>query len=388
MTRGRTVFLLASGLLVVSILSGVVVGVQAVQTERPKDSFYKYLSVFSEVLRLVRQSYVDETELRTLIAGALEGSSDALDPFSMYIPEADVESYLVAREIGPRRSGLRVVKVRGAAYVMAVQEGSPAAEAGFLRGDIMTQVGGLSTRGMPLWEIERRLAGPVGSHLDFQILRAGETTEKTLELGIFDGPVAEVEDVDGSPLLRIPTFDGVELVAELVRGLEGDRLLVDLRGVAWGDTEAAYAVAKLFVQGELGVLLGRDGPVKTFSSTEEVWEGRLVVLIDRGSQGPAEILATILQQGAGASLVGQPSFGFAGQTRIVDLEAGGSLLITDGFYTGPDGEPLNEGLAPDLRVSDRGRSFTERDDDMEDLILRRALELLASDEETELDEAA
>ncbi len=366
----------------------MVFGVQAAQSDRSKDSFYKYLSVFSEVLRLVRQAYVDETELRTLIAGALEGSSDALDPFSMYIPQADVESYLAAREVGPRHSGVRVVKVRGAAYVVAVQEGSPAEEAGLLRGDIMTRVAGLSTRGMPLWEIETRLAGPTGSLLDFEILRTGETTDVTLELATFEAPVAGIEDVGGAHLLRIPTFDRVEAVAGLVDGLESDRLLVDLRGVAWGDTEAAYTVAKLFVQGELGTLLGPGGPMKTFSNSEDVWQGRLVVLIDRGSQGPAEILAKVLQQGAGASLVGQPSFGFAGHPRIVKLEAGGSLVITDGFYTGPDGEPLNEGLEPDVRVSDRGRSFTERNDDLEDLILRRALELLEADEETDLDEAA
>ena len=116
MTRGRLSFLLVSGLLVVSILSGTILG-QA-RSKTSEDSFYKYLSVFSEVLRLVRQAYVDETDLRTLMAGALEGSSDALDPFSFYIPAAEVEAYMTARAIGSGRSGVRVVKLRGAVYVL------------------------------------------------------------------------------------------------------------------------------------------------------------------------------------------------------------------------------------------------------------------------------
>lgn len=388
MTRGRLLFLLVSGLLLVSILSGTILG-QA-RSKTSEDSFYKYLSVFSEVLRLVRQAYVDETDIRTLMAGALEGSSDALDPFSFYIPAAEVEAYMTARAIGSGRSGVRVVKLRGAVYVMAVQGGSPAESAGLQRGTILTKLDGVSTRGMPLWEIEKRLAGPRGSRVELEILRGGETSDLTLELGDFEAPKVTLDEVEGARILRIPSFDSQygDLVAGLLSNTEDRPLLVDLRGVAWGDPEVAYDVAKIFVKGDLGVLKGRNGTLKSFSNNEEVWQGRLVVLIDRGSQGPAEILASVLQQGAAAKVVGQRSFGFAGRLRLIELDAGGSLLVTDGFYTGPDGEPLNQGVEPDLRVSERGLAFNKRDEPIEDLILDRALEFLRSEADNELEEAA
>jgi len=243
---------------------------------------------------------------------------------------------------------------------------------------------------MPLWEIEKRLAGPLGSRVEFEILRGGETADLTLELADFEVPKVTLNDVEGAQILRIPSFDPEygELVAGLLSDTEALPLLVDLRGVAWGDPEAAYAVAKIFVKGELGVLKGRNGVLKSFFSNEEVWQGRLVVLINRGSQGAAEILASILQQGAAAKVVGQRSFGFAGRLRFIELDAGGSLLVTDGFYTGPDGKPLNQGIEPDLRVSERGLAFAERDEAIEDLILDRALELLRSEADDELEEAA
>ena len=108
--------------------------------------------------------------------------------------------------------------------------------------------------------------------------------------------------------------------------------------------------------------------------------------MDRGSQGAAEVLASALQQGAGARLAGQTSFGFAGHSRLVKLDAGGSLLITDSFYTGPDGEPLDEGIVPDERISER-RGLGESDEDS-DPMLDRALELLRGGEEENLEEAA
>lgn len=388
MTRGRLFFLAISAIVVASILSGALLGAQPRPEDTSNDSFYKYLSVFSEVLHLVRQAYVDETDLRTLTAGALEGSSDALDPFSMYIPEPEVEDYLEARRVGSSRSGLKLVKVRGAVYVMAVQDGSPATAAGIERGDVVTRLAGLSTRGMPLWEIELRLAGPASSSLDFEILRAGETSEVELVLGAFEVPAATLEEVGGLNVLTIPAFNAGTAagVGGLLEGLEADRLLVDLRGVVWGDVEMGYEVAKLFVMGELGSLVGSDGPIKKFSNSDEIWEGEIVVLMDRGSQGAAEVLASALQQGAGARLVGQTSFGFAGHLRLVKLDAGGSLLITDSFYTGPDGEPLDEGIAPDERISER-HGLGESDEDS-DPMLDRALELLRGGEEENLEEAA
>jgi len=243
---------------------------------------------------------------------------------------------------------------------------------------------------MPLWEIQKRLAAAPGTRLDLEVLSGGQTKELTLELALFAPPQANVQSLQGASLLRLPSLEPEQLerVAGLVSELEDTPLLVDLRGVAWGEPETAYAVGELFVQGELGQLLGRDGPVKSFSGEDDVWQGKLVVLVDRGTQGAAEILARVLQQGAGAKVVGQPSFGFAGHSRFIELDAGGSLVVTEGFYTGPDGEPLNQGIVPDLRVSERGRAFAEREDAIEDLTLEKALELLRDEVDEEIDEAA
>jgi carboxyl-terminal processing protease len=144
-----------------------------------------------------------------------------------------------------------------------------------------------------------------------------------------------------------------------------ERLVLDLRGVAGGDPEVAYRIAELFAGGELGALTAKGKSLASFrGEAEPLWSGPLVVLVTRGTLGPAELLAEVLRQAAGAELVGRQDW--------ADLPSGGRLYFTDAFYAGPDGTPLAEGLEPDLRV-DR-TSFDQRERPLDELILDRGVE--------------
>ncbi len=120
-------------------------------------------------------------------------------------------------------------------------------------------------------------------------------------------------------MLRIPAFhpgtpndvkkslETVHAPGELLPGIEAhDKLVIDLRGTAGGDEKAAYGVAGLFASGKLGALSRRGAELEAFSAGKnEKFSGRLMVLTDRGTQGAAEVFATILHQRAGAKLVGE-----------------------------------------------------------------------------------
>ena len=153
MSRGRIAFVVLSLVLVVPIVAASFVRASPTEGEAPEvgeDSLYKYLGVFTEVLSLVRQTYVDETDLNALMANALDGSTDALDPFSLYVPATEVSRYLDARRVGVQHSGLHLLKEHGVAFVIAVDQGSPAEKAGVKVGDILAELDGRDTRTMPL----------------------------------------------------------------------------------------------------------------------------------------------------------------------------------------------------------------------------------------------
>lgn len=382
MSRSRILFFLFSALLVFPMLAGTLLSAADKQQTPDEDSFYKYLAVFSEALGLVRQTYVDEPDMDVLMSGALDGTTDALDPFSIYVPASEIGSYLEARAVGLRHSGLTLLKERGIAYVVAVEKGSPAEVAGTRAGDIVAKVDGRSTRLMPLWEIHEILAGKPGTKVSLELIRLGEPVEAAFALKSFDPPPVSVEEVEGVMMVRIPTFDektaagvreAVQKAAERAQG----KLLIDLRGVSSGSPEAAYDTAELFTTGDLGALKRRAEELSSFKADgEPVWKGKMVLLVDRGTLGAAEVFATVLRQKEKAELVGERTFGHAGRQGSAELSTGGQLLFTDAFYTGPDKLPLNESLKPDLLVDERSRTYLEKDTPMSELILRRAVRRL------------
>lgn len=385
MSRSRVAFLLLS-LLVVSTLVG---GHWVADTTQQEDSLYKYLSTFTEVLGLVRQAYVDETDVDTLIAGALDGTTEALDPFSLYVPAGEVERYVAARRTGNRLTGLTLLKERGIAYVVSVHAGSPADQAGVRPGDVVTSIDGDSTRDLPLWEIQELLAGEAGSRVEMELLRLGEELQVSFELASYRVPEASLEPVTRrdveSAVLRVGRFDDgtagrVEALLAEARTAGYDRMLLDLRNAADGDPASAYQVAALFTTGELGKLMQRDETLSVFSAEEQpAWSGRLVVLVNRGTLGAGEVLATVLRQKLDAELVGEPTFGYAGRQDLAELAGGGRLFYTSAFYTGPDGVPLADSLEPDEQVDFYSRTYEERDLPAYELIYRRGLERLFQD---------
>jgi carboxyl-terminal processing protease len=391
MSRSRIFFFLLSALIVFPLLAATLLrAAETGQAKPEEDSFYKYLAVFSETLGLVRQAYVDEPDMDTLMAGALDGTTDALDPFSLYVPASEVTGYLQADAVGRRHSGLTLLKERGIAYVVAVEKGSPGDVAQVKTGDIVAKINDRSTRLMPIWEIQEALAGKPGTKVTMELIRVGEPVQVSFELKPFDPPPASLEQVEGVPMLRIPSFDDktaadVKAIFAKEPGRIKDKLLIDLRGVSSGNAEAAYATAQLFTTGELGALKRREEELRTFRADERpAWQGKTVILVDRGTLGAAEVFATVLRQKEKAELVGERTFGHAGRQGSAELSNGGRLLFTEAFYTGPDKKPLNEALKPDLLVDDRSRTYLEKDTPLGELILRRGVRrLLGQEPETE-----
>lgn len=381
MTKGRLAFLLLSVVLLLPIISGSL-SRAATDEDSDEHSLSKHLSVFSEVLSLIRRAYVEETSMDELLSGALDGTTDALDPMATFVPAPYVDPYREVRRIGPRRSGLTVAKERGIAFVVAVDHNSPGESAGLKQGDILAKINDRSTRRLPLWQLQAMLAEETGTELQLEVIRRGQTQDLTLVLGSYQTLPPELDEKSGLSVLKIARFDQDDLgemraaLANLVD--EGrEKLLIDVRGVAGGSAEAAFAMAGLFVGGTLGKLSSRDEATLHFQSQEKpVWHGDTVILIDSGTQGAAEIFATVLRQGIGSQLVGRRSFGHAGRQRLLSLSNGSQLLLTDSFYSGPDGQPIDESLEPDVVVSEFNRRLFEEEITLEELTLERGLELL------------
>lgn len=325
-----------------------------------RDPATRALSIFSDVLSLARQNYVEPADSKTLLEGAYDGMSDALDPFSFYVPASERSAYRAQQASGAVGPGIILARRGGFPYVVAPLPGSPAQKAGVHPGDLIDNVDGRRVRNSPLWKVKSALEGPEGTHVQVTLFRGGDEKWVTLNISRSrsEAPPLSTRWERDLTVVRIPSFtrttaEGLEQAVEEANRRSITRIVLDLRGSIGGEIADAVPAASLFVgKGLLARVVSRKVQLRPLESTRDrLWRGRTVVLTDDSTGGPAEVFAAALHDRAEAITVGETTVGMALVQRLVPTESGGSLFMTVGRYVSPSGTVLGgKGLTPDDRV--------------------------------------
>lgn len=348
-----------------------------------RDPATRALSIFSEVFALTRSNYVEPSDPKLLLEGAYDGMSDALDPFSYYVPASAMAAYKAQQGSGAASPGIVFARRGGYPYVVGPLAGSPADKAGIKAGDLIDSIDGKTLRNATYWQIKAALEGPEGSSCEVALFRGGD--EKRLTIPVtrarFEPPAPSTTWERDVAIVKIPAFTPAtaaavkkELDEAARRGLDG--VILDLRGSIGGEASDAAPVASLFLgKGTVATVVSRKVAGKPLEGAgDAVWKGRVVVLMDDSTAGPAEILAAALRDRAQAKTVGETTVGMAIIQRGIPTEEGGTLYMTVGRYVSPSGQTLGgKGLAPDERVIVFPGETREKD-----LILERGLEVMRS----------
>ena len=384
MTRSRGILLLVSAVVLVPLaIAGFASG-----GDPGADSFYKQFPVFQDVLRLVRQAYVDEVDLSELMAGAFQGLGDALDPFSTLVPGEQAGAVMSLGD-APPPSGMVLAHSNGVLFVVSVLPDGPAENADIRPGDVLTEIDGQPTRNLPLWNAELYLArvaeasdGELADGMSLGVLRRGDQWNTNLTSRLDESPAAElVMDGDIAILhlygLEAAATDVVEagLTREEIAGSAG--LIVDLRR-SWGTNyDTAVEIAGLLgVSGATDFVDRKGDRSSTASDREPAWHGPTVVLVGQGTHGAGELLARLLAERY--ATVGQNTFGYLGRTAWLPVGDGHQLRTADGFYAPPGEGTWDEPLEPEVLVTGRERRFSDKDQTLDELTRERGLEVLRS----------
>lgn len=385
MTKKKIVFLTLSAVMMLLLLTGALFG-QASQ----KTSVYRYISIFSEVLDLVRNNYVEQVSSEQLMEGAFNGVTDAIDEFSYYVPPSQMNAYKNFVDVEDNGLGLVVSKRFGYAYIIAPVAGSPAEKAGIERGDFIEKVNGATTTNMAVWQLRNALRanGPV----KLQILRGGNTKREdiTLQTATFHPVALETNTISGVGYIRMPYFEkgtAAQFRAALEdahkRGVR--KLIVDVRGNAGGSVDEAIAAADdLLTSGLITALEGRKVEPKRWQADRATaFDGEIQVLADVSTAAGGEIFASAIRGNNRGKVVGLTTYGKAIVQRFVPLPSGGGVQMTVAHYTTPDLKPITDaGVRPDVVVDLTAQVLEDEDakgkakkKDADDLILKKALQL-------------
>jgi C-terminal processing protease CtpA/Prc len=249
---------------------------------------------------------------------------------------------------------------------------------------------------MALWELDSRLSGKAGGRVRLEVVREGKPRHRTIDIvraGWSPAPPS-AQRVEGETVVRIPSFNAgaAAAIRKILEPLDRTHaLILDVRNNATGTYDEAARAASLFVAaGPLGELKGRRIESKTFRAEpgERVHESRLVVLVDSGTAGPAELFASALREATVRTasspklvrddkkkddedaadvdpgletpkgveklpvrLVGETTVGMGFTAQVVKLSSGGSLKLSVGKVHTLAGKALcPRGLQPDDRV--------------------------------------
>jgi carboxyl-terminal processing protease len=339
------------------------------------DGAYRQLGVYGEVLSRIRSEYVEEPNIPKVTDGALHGLLESLDANSSYLNPEQYKEYKEHKREGKADVGAAISKRFGYAAVIAVVPGGPADKAGIEGSDIIESIENQSTRDMSLAEIRDRLSGTPGSNVAVSIVRArrAEPQKLTLTREIVNFPPVSdkmLEDQIGYIKADILIRGKAQEIAGKIKSLQrqgAKKLILDLRDCADGDEAEGVAVANLFLNhGTITYLQGQKYPRQTFNAdpSKAVTNLPLVVMVNRGTAGPAEIVAGAVMENGRGDVVGDKTFGVGSVQKLIEIPDGSALILSIAKYYTPSGKAIQDtAITPNVLVADVDQDAVLPDED-------------------------
>ncbi len=312
----------------------------------------KNLDIYNAILKELNLNYVDDIKPGELTETAINAMLEKLDPYTVFIPESQVEDVRMMTTGEYGGIGALIQKAEEYAHITEPYEGFPAHKAGLIAGDLILEINGLDVKDKTVSEISELLKGTPGSKLRLKIKR--EEIDKPIEKEL----TREKVRIDNIPYqtilegdigyLRLSGFTqkASAEVKEVIQQMKDEKalkgLIIDLRGNGGGLLNEAVDIANLFVErGELIVSTRGKAPERsTIHRTRQTpfdLDIPLVVLVNEASASASEIVAGALQDLDRAVVVGQKTFGKGLVQNVVPLTYNSQMKITVAKYYIPSG---------------------------------------------------
>lgn len=326
---------------------------------------YRQLQKFSQVMDLVRKTYVKQVTDEELIEGALSGMLSKLDPHSAYLDKEMYSEMQVDTKGEFGGLGIEISAAEGGIRIVTPIEDTPADRAGIKAGDLIIKIDDALAKDLSMPEAVKMMRGKPGTSVKLTIFREGESAPLEFRIVRAIIHIKSVKDdflAPGYAYLRITQFQEntsdllKKQVAELRRQAGGNLYgaVLDLRNNPGGLLDEAVKVADLFLDsGNIVSTQSRAGKDLSFDARKgDILNGLpLIVMINQGSASASEIVAGALQDHHRAVLVGTKSFGKGSVQSVIPLSDGSAIKVTTALYFTPSGRSIQAmGIEPDIEV--------------------------------------
>jgi carboxyl-terminal processing protease len=317
----------------------------------------KNLDIFSTTYKELDINYVDEIQPGELMETAIDAMLKSLDPYTVYIPESEIEDvkFITTGQYGG--IGALIQKKDDYVVISEPYEGKPAQKAGLKAGDILLEIDGKSAKGKSTSDVSSILKGQAGTSVELKFERPG--VEEPIELEL----VRENVKIDNIPYFGIVgdkvgyikltgfTRNAGKEVKDAFVKLKVDNelkgVILDLRGNGGGLLQEAVNITNIFVDNDQ-VVVSTKGKLATKNHTYRTTKNAvdnsipLVVLVDGNSASASEIVAGAFQDLDRGVIIGERTFGKGLVQNVIPLTYNSQMKITVAKYYIPSGRCIQE----------------------------------------------
>lgn len=359
LTIKKTIFATALLVSIFSISSAI-----ADISQEERAATYKQLEIFSNVLSILQDNYVEEIDTKEVLNGAIKGLLFSLDPHSSYLPPEGFKELQEETKGSFSGIGIEVTIKNDFLTIVSPIADTPADRAGLKANDIILEIDGKKTKNMGPYDAIKKLRGPAGSNVTISIHRKGweELKKFTIERQVIPLHSVKAEFLSpGFAYARITNFQSqtssdFKLKLEELRKKHPIKgLILDVRNNPGGLLHQAVSIVDIFLtEGRIVYTKGRrPDQNNTFSAhnNNQLDKYPLVILVNEGSASAAEIVAGAIQAHKRGIIVGTQTFGKGSVQTIVPLPDGAGLRMTTATYYTPDDKSIQAmGIVPDVEV--------------------------------------
>ena len=163
----------ASALIAIGFFTGLLLMRDGAHAERPEASAVgptmdlpvQELRLFSEVLGIIRQNYVEPVADSELLKNAIRGMLSGLDPHSAYLEKEEFQELKEGTSGEFGGLGIEVGMEDGFVKVISPIDDTPAQKAGIRAGDLIIRLDDTAVKGLSLGEAVKMMRGAPGSDI-------------------------------------------------------------------------------------------------------------------------------------------------------------------------------------------------------------------------------
>lgn len=317
----------------------------------------KSLDIYNSLMRELNLNYVDEINPGELNESAINAMLSGLDPYTVFIPESDIENakFMTTGEYGG--IGALIQYDGEFTRISDPYEGWPAQKAGIIAGDAILEVNSVDCKKKNTQEVSNLLKGQPGTEVKLKLKRYGQEkpvdiTLKREKVKIDNIPYYTVFDNDVAYLslsgfTRDAAKEMKEKLLEMKKSHKLKGFVLDLRGNGGGLMNEAVDIVNLFIPKNKAVV-SMKGKAATANSIHPTTnepvdlEIPLAILVDGNSASASEIVAGAIQDYDRGVIIGHRTFGKGLVQNILPLSYNTQMKVTVAHYYIPSGRCIQE----------------------------------------------